>query len=81
MLMIRVVKPISTNAPCAAIKFIPANCPALVRFVNEITTAAQIGIPDNTAVRPNAMDTEKYPRQIGIPSRIPSKNSCLFIIP
>ena len=58
----------------------PANCPALVRLVMEIATAIQGGSPDSTAVTPKARDTEKYPRQMGNPLRIPSINSFRFKI-
>lgn len=79
MLIIKVVIPISAKLPPAVIKFVPANCPALVRFVKEINTAAQTGIPESTAVMPYATDTEKYPRQMGKPSEKPWRNSLVLI--
>ena len=59
--------------------FIPANCPAEVRLVIEITIAAQAGIPFCTASIPNENETGMYPSAIGIPSLAPLKN-CVALL-
>ena len=46
------VMAISRKVPPARIKFVPANWPALVKFVREIITAADSGSPERTAVMP-----------------------------
>lgn len=81
ILIINVVTASSAIVPPAIRRFVPANCPALVRFVKDINTAAHKGIPESTAVMPKATETEKYPRHTGKPSRSPLINSLFFIIP
>ena len=74
-----VVIAISHIPPAAEIMFIPANCPAEVRLVIEITIAAQAGIPFCTASIPNENETGMYPSAIGIPSLAPFKN-CVALL-
>ncbi len=47
---------------------IPANCPAEVRFVMDISTADHHGKPMDTAMIPKENDTDRYPSPMGIPS-------------
>lgn len=74
MLMTKVVTVISTREALAMIKPVPANCPADVRFVNEIRIATHTGIPPFTAIIPKVKETGIYPRAIGIPSLNPLTN-------
>ncbi len=57
MLIIKVVKVISSNPAFSSIRFVPANWPALVRFVSEIKMAVHAEIPPLTAINPNVRDT------------------------
>ena len=77
--IISVVSASSVSAPSTSSILTPANCPALVRLVIEMSTADHIGSPESATVRPNAIETEKYPSAIGTPSLTPCKNSCFFI--
>lgn len=52
-------------------RFVPANCPALVKLENEIKIASQGGIPLLTAISPKAKETGIYPIIIGAPRRKP----------
>ena len=71
ILITKVVMPISRKEPPAKIRAVPANWPEEVRLVMEISTAAQTGSPPSTAIMPYANETERYPRQMGSPSRRP----------
>ena len=51
----------------------PANCPAEVRFVIEMSRAPHTGRPPLTAIIPNVKETDRYPSPIGIPSFNPCK--------
>ena len=53
------VSAVSTSLPPAAIIVSPANCPALVRFVKLMQTAARTGSPAAEACMPNAKDTAR----------------------
>lgn len=75
MLMINVVTPISRSGASAMIRFVPANCPAEVRLVNEMTVAIQGEMPPLAASRPNVKATGMYPRAMGIPFRSPYRKS------
>ena len=57
ILMTKVVSATSKYPAPAKIRFVPANCPALVRLVSEITTATQTGSPPETARKPNVKET------------------------
>lgn len=56
-LMINVVSASSKYPACEKIKFVPANCPAEVRFVTDIKTAIQTGSPPETAMNPKVKET------------------------
>ena len=53
------VRTISTNEALATIRPMPANCPADVRFVIEISTEKKAGIPRLDAKIPKEKDTER----------------------
>ena len=57
ILITNVVSATSRYPAPAKIRFVPANWPALVRFVREITTATQMGSPPETARNPKVNDT------------------------
>ena len=59
------------NEPIWVMTVTPANCPAEVRFVSDMSTASNQVHPASTAMIPNAIETEKYPSAMGIPSLIP----------
>ena len=61
----------SESEPAAAIIGTPASCPAEVTFVIEISRVSITESPDLTEKIPKANDTERYPRQMGSPSRTP----------
>ena len=71
MLMTKVVMAISIYMAPFINNSVPANCPAEVRLVIEINTAIHPGYPCCTTIIPKVKDTDKYPRQMGIPSRNP----------
>lgn len=48
-----------------------ANCPALVRFVKDMTTDWRVVRPAPLAMIPNVKDTARYPRPMGMPSFSP----------
>jgi hypothetical protein len=75
MLMTNVVTAISRSGAPAMIRFVPANCPAEVRLVNEMTVAIQGEMPPLAASRPNVKATGTYPRAMGIPFRSPYRKS------
>ena len=56
--MTKVVMPISTNGAAERISESPANCPAEVRLVMEISAATHTGRPLSTHINPNTKDTE-----------------------
>ena len=45
----------------------PAACPAEVRLLAEMPTAAATESPARTAMIPNPKETERYPSAIGMP--------------
>ena len=51
-----------------------ANCPALVRLVNDMTTACQVLRPAPLAMIPKVKETARYPRPMGMPSFNPDLN-------
>ena len=53
------VRIISHNVAAATITVSPANCPALVTFVSEISVASHADRPWLTAMAPNPKLTEK----------------------
>ena len=69
----KVVIASSKYDPPFNISAIPANCPADVIFVMEIKTAIQTGSPPSVAIMPKVNETERYPKQMGIPSVTPLK--------
>ena len=70
--MTNVVNATSKYPAPARIRFVPANCPALVKFVSDIKTATQTGRPPDTARKPNVKETGRYPSPMGIPLFTPS---------
>ena len=66
-LMISCVSTISNSVPPAAIISTPAACPAEVRLVSEMPTAAVAGSHNRTARIPNPKDTDRYPSAMGTP--------------
>ncbi len=59
ILMTSIVRKVSKNAACDAMSVIPANCPALARFVKLISAARGALIPASRAVMPSAKETAK----------------------
>ena len=53
----------------------PANCPALVIFVKEISAASHAPNPWLTAMAPKPKLTEKYPIPTGRPRLTPARYS------
>ena len=74
ILIIKVVTANSIRLPAPIIIAVPANCPADVRLVIDITTESQTGNPPFVAIIPNVKETDIYPRQMGIPSLSPCLN-------
>ena len=58
----------SIRVPPEAIMGTAASCPAEVTFVMDISTVSNTVSPLPEANIPNAKATDRYPRQIGIPS-------------
>lgn len=79
-LMTKVVIASSMYPAPARIRFVPANCPALVRFVREMKHAAQTGSPPETAIKPKVKATGAYPRPMGNPAFNPLLNSVFQFI-
>ena len=59
ILITSIVRKVSKKVACAAISVIPANCPALARFVRLISAARGALIPASLAVIPRAKETAK----------------------
>ena len=53
------VSAISNSGAPPVMRERPANCPAEVRLVMEISTAAQTGRPAATAITPNVTETDR----------------------
>ena len=70
-LMTSWVSACSAREAPAAMRESPANCPAEVTLVMEISAAPHTGTPAATAEMPKAKETEKYPRPMGVPSPSP----------
>ena len=71
------VRAISTSVPPAAMMPTPATCPAEVRLVAEMPTAAAMDSPRLMHKMPKPKDTDRYPRAMGMPSFSPVRN-CFF---
>jgi hypothetical protein len=59
ILMIKVVTASSIRLPAAMIIAVPANCPADVRLVMDMTTENHTGSPPFVAIIPNVKETDK----------------------
>ena len=70
-LMTSWVSKISNTLPKAIMTVAPANCPAEVKLVKDITVATNQGSPPLTTDTPKAKDTAKYPSAMGTPSFSP----------
>ena len=74
--MTKVASATSRYPAPARIRFVPANCPALVILVRLVSAAWTMDSPPLMAMIPKLKLTEKYPRAIGTPSLSPFCISC-----
>ena len=67
-----------TYCPGTAMTQMPASWPAEVSVVMEMSKACHQLKPEDTAMIPKLKETERYPRNMGIPALNPELNSFLF---